>query len=252
LCCDIDPMMMMAQQDTGDEEEDVDQDSKPPSADHEKQTPTSSGSVPQSLLSQSLALPSNGLPNIPPSLTISLTSVPPLQPPNGAHSSARVPALIRMGTKRPSQEGTPPPSGSSSSSSTHRKSVGKKPRFSLDSALLAHVKAEESSYNHSAAPFEENAAEGVGWAFVLEHLQQTKHENEMQNRNLVILLEQQIKLQRQSLKMQKRILSLLEKNEEVVQVPAEEVYYEEGAVPVEQQAEPEQSLEESPSDNPRS
>jgi hypothetical protein len=239
-------MMMMAQQDTGDEEEDADQDSRPPPADHEKQTPTSAASVP-SLLSQSLSLPSNGLPNIPPSLTISLTSVPPLQPPNGAHSSARVPALIRMGTKRPSQEGTPPPSGS-----THRKSVGKKPRFSLDSALLAHVKAEESSFNHSAAPFEENTAEGVGWAFVLEHLQQTKHENEMQNRNLVILLEQQIKLQRQSLKMQKRILSLLEKNEEAAPLPAEEAYFDEGAVPAEQQAEHEQSLEESPSDNPRS
>lgn len=239
---------MMAQQDTGDEEEDVEQESKPSLADHEKQSPSSAGSMP-TLLPQSLSLQTNGLPNIPPSLTISLTSVPPLQPPNGAHSSARVPALIRMGTKRPSQEGTPPPS-----SSTHRKSVGKKPRFSLDSALLAHVKAEES-YNHSATPFEENAAEGVGWAFVLEHLQQTKHENEMQNRNLVILLEQQIKLQRQSLKMQKRILSLLEKNEEVEQaalLPVEEMHFEEGVVPAEEQVEPEQSLEENPSDNRRS
>lgn len=239
-------MMMMAQQDTGDEEEECDQDSKPPSADLEKQTPALAAAAP-ALLPQALSLPTNGMPNIPPSLTISLTSVPPLQPPNGAHSSARVPALIRMGTKRPSQEGTPPPSGS-----THRKSVGKKPRFSLDSALLAHVKAEES-FNHTAAPFEESAAEGVGWAFVLEHLQQTKHENEMQNRNLVILLEQQIKLQRQSLKMQKRILSLLEKNEEVEPIaPAEAAHFDDGAIHAEEQVEPENSLEESPSDNRRS
>jgi len=241
-------MMMMAQQDTGDEEEEAEQEPKESSSDTEKHPPAVAATAP-SLLPQALALPTNGLPNIPPSLTISLTSVPPLQPPNGTHSSARVPALIRMGTKRPSQEGTPPPT------SSHRKSVGKKPRFSLDSALLAHVKAEESYNSSSGSMGDDNPTESVGWAFVLEHLQQTKHENELQNRHITILLEQQIKLQRQSIKMQKRILNMLEKNEcgEVAEVAegfaTEEAATEEEMAPIEEQAEPEETHDESPSDS---
>jgi hypothetical protein len=199
LCCDIDPGMLMGQHDSGDEaeedeEEEIEAEDLPP-----------------------LHNPLNGLPNVPPSLTISLTPAP-------SHNSngnscpppalTRMPALIRVSTKRSSQDSNPPPMPP-----LVRKSIGKRPRLSLDSALLSQRKMEEIMPPLQAkaeiTPIHNNNCDyedfpESGWSLVAEQLRLANQIAENRNNNLTTLMEQQIKLQRQGLKMQKRILDMLE------------------------------------------
>lgn len=147
--------------------------------------------------------PLNGLPNVPPSLTISLTPAPSS---NGTScpppSLTRMPALIRVGSKRSSQD-TPPPMPP-----LVRKSIGKRPRLSLDSAML--VKEEEVPVKRETVNNNCEETPEHGWALVAEQLRLANQIAESRNNNLTTLMEEQIKLQRQGLQMQRRILSMLE------------------------------------------
>lgn len=192
----------MGQQDTGDEEEEEEEYSQPPDNGF-------SGL--------------NGLPNVPPSLTISLTPAP-SQAANGSSipppSLTRMPALIRVSAKRSSQDSTPPPMPP-----LVRKSVGKRQRHSLDSSILSHIKFEDPELKIEEHPLPPpprgeieqgpsscGSEEGLdgGWAIVAEQLRQANNMAEIRTNNLTNLMEQQIKLQKQGLKMQKRMLSILE------------------------------------------
>ncbi|KAF4517433.1 hypothetical protein B566_EDAN005042 [Ephemera danica] len=214
LCCDIDPGMLMGPQDTGDEEEGEENEEEeegeepPPQHRQQQQQPP-----PMMESNNHLSSPLNGLPNVPPSLTISLTPLPSQQhTTNGISTSipppalVRMPALIRMGQKRSSQDTAPQPLPP-----LLRKSVGKRPRLSLDSAMLPQtIKTEHETDLSSSGHYGSEDRLDTPWGVVMEQLRQMEQNAEMRITNLTTLMEHQIRVQKQGLKMQKRILTLLE------------------------------------------